>query len=268
MLTAMIAIGALSFTNRLHAAKIQDASTTNMLTIKIVFDNYKHDERLKTSWGFSCFVTGKEKNILFDTGGEPDVLLANMKKMNIDPRNIDIIVLSHEHWDHTGSLEQLLKENNNVSVYMLESFPSNLKSIVKSAGAKLLLVGAKPEQICRDVLSTGSMGFLVKEQALIIKTKRGAVVITGCAHPGITKVVEKAKDVANAEIRLVLGGFHMASASWEKIHSVIENFKNNRVQKVAPCHCSGDETRRLFKESFGNDFVVVGAGSVLELLLD
>ena len=67
------------------------------LTITVVYDNYSYREGLRTSWGFACVVRGTEKTILFDTGGDASILLSNMKKLSIDPRDIDVIVLSLIH---------------------------------------------------------------------------------------------------------------------------------------------------------------------------
>jgi 7,8-dihydropterin-6-yl-methyl-4-(beta-D-ribofuranosyl)aminobenzene 5'-phosphate synthase len=74
------------------------------LTITIVYDNNEYDERLKTAWGFSCLVERGELSLLFDTGGDAPTLLSNMEVLELDPRDIDTVVLSHIHSDHVGGL--------------------------------------------------------------------------------------------------------------------------------------------------------------------
>jgi 7,8-dihydropterin-6-yl-methyl-4-(beta-D-ribofuranosyl)aminobenzene 5'-phosphate synthase len=103
----------------------------------------------------------------------------------------------------------------------------------------------------------------IKEQALVIGTARGRVVITGCAHPGIVNVVHHAKEMAGEQIHLVLGGFHLGGASRGAIAGIVEDFQRLGVQRVAPCHCSGDDARRSFAETYGKDLIPAGVGSRL-----
>ena len=63
----------------------------------------------------------------------------------------------------------------------------------------------KSIEICKDVYSTGELGSWIKEESLVIKTVKGAVMITGCAHPGVVKIVKKAKETARSDVYLVLG---------------------------------------------------------------
>ena len=80
------------------------------MKLTIVFDNvvYKKNIGLISDWGFSCFVeTGKE-NILFDTGSKGNILLNNLNILGIDPKRVDKIIISHEHYDHNGGLLAIL----------------------------------------------------------------------------------------------------------------------------------------------------------------
>jgi 7,8-dihydropterin-6-yl-methyl-4-(beta-D-ribofuranosyl)aminobenzene 5'-phosphate synthase len=99
----------------------------------------------------------------------------------------------------------------------------------------------------------------------MIETARGLVVITGCAHPGVVNIVRRAKELTGGEVHLVLGGFHLGGASETRIASIVGAFQQLGVQKVAPCHCSGDVARRLFGETYGEDFIPAGVGSRLEV---
>jgi 7,8-dihydropterin-6-yl-methyl-4-(beta-D-ribofuranosyl)aminobenzene 5'-phosphate synthase len=240
------------------------AEAAGGVTITIVYDNNEYDGRLETAWGFSCLVEGPEKTILFDTGGDSATLLRNMRALGIDPRDMDVIIISHVHGDHVGGLAGFLEENHAVTVYLPQSFPGSIKDATRDTGAELVEVDGLVE-ICEHVHSTGELGGGIKEQSLMIETAQGLVVITGCAHPGIVNIVRRAKELTGGEVYLVLGGFHLGGASEAKIASIVEAFRQLGVQKVAPCHCSGDVARRLFEEAYGEDFVLAGVGSRLEV---
>lgn len=162
------------------------------LSIIVTYDNNAYKEGLETAWGFSCLIRGTEKTILFDTGGNGSILLANMKQLGIDPEEIGLVVLSHIHGDHVGGLRSFLEKNNEVVVYLPKSFPKSFKDNVQEYGAKVVDV-QEPLKICEGVYSTGELGRWIKEQSSIIHTDKGSIVITGCAHPGIVKIVNKGK---------------------------------------------------------------------------
>jgi len=234
------------------------------LNLTIVYDNNPHDNRLETRWGFSCYIQGAEKTILFDVGGEGPVLLSNMEKLEIDPETVNAIVLSHVHYDHIGGLSYFLKKNQNVIVYMPQSLPQSVKDTVRLAGARVTDV-RKPIKICKNVYSTGELGHFIKEESLIIKTSKGLIVITGCAHPGVVNIVKRAKEMHKSDVYLVVGGFHLCWMSLSKIKKIINGVKKEGVKKVAPCHCSGDLARNQFEKAYGKDCILVGAGKTITI---
>ena len=237
----------------------------NDLTIKVVFDNNPYNQQLRTAWGFSAVITGTEKTILFDTGGDGLLLLDNMKKMEVEPNSINTIILSHIHGDHTGGLISFLQKKHNTEVFLLKSLPKKFKENVKENTAKVVDVN-EPVKICENVYSTGQLGRLKKEQSLIIRTKAGLVVITGCAHPSILNIVKVAKDLSREkDILLVMGGFHLEWATKGKIEKIISAFKKCGVRHVGPCHCTGEKARNLFEKHFGNNYINVGAGKIITL---
>ncbi len=243
------------------------------MTLTIVYDNNEHDPRLKTEWGFACLVEFGDHTILFDTGGDGSTLLGNIDKLGLDPRRIEAVVLSHIHGDHTGGLDDLLAMHNDVTVYVPRSFPDTFKMQVQAAGAELVEV-SKPVEIVSGVNSTGEVKGGIIEQALVVTSAQGLVVPLpcGCAHPGIVRMVEQAQDVAKDDIYLVLGGFHLGgkSKAQDQPHRrpplpplsspPMGGKEGGRVQKAAPCHCSGDKARELFAEEYGDDYVLNGVG--------
>jgi 7,8-dihydropterin-6-yl-methyl-4-(beta-D-ribofuranosyl)aminobenzene 5'-phosphate synthase len=230
----------------------------------VVFDNYLHSPALKTEWGFSCMIQGLEKTILFDTGSDGTLLLSNMKILDLDVTQIDTVMISHDHWDHTGGLNELLNTHQNVDVYVLPSFSGTLKKGIEATHAHLK-EDKSPTELCSHAYSTGMLGTTIKEQSLVIKTSHGLIVITGCAHPGVVHIIETAKNYFKQNIFMVFGGFHLGGYADSHLLHVIKDFRGLGVEKAGPCHCSGDRCRELFKEEYKDDFMTIGAGTVIEI---
>jgi len=200
------------------------------MKITIVYDN-EADAGLKSGWGFSCSIETEER-ILFDTGDSGEKLIYNLKQLNIQPESIAAVVISHNHWDHTGGLKEFLKLNNNCEVFHPKSF-------------------SKPTEISPAVYSTGALGGLIKEQSLVVKTEKGNLVITGCAHPGLENIIKKSKELG--KIYGVLGGFHGFS-QLEKLQ---------KIELIAPCHCT--QYKQEIKETYPAQFREIKAGSIIEI---
>ena len=237
------------------------------LTITVTYDNNPHKQELETDWGFSAFITGTAKTILFDTGGR--FLLNNMRKLATEPDSVDVVVLSHIHGDQVRELGDFLQKNSNVTVYLPVSVPKKFKDGARDYGAKIIGV-KESRQICENVHSTGQLGKVIKEHSLIIRTDKGLVIITGCAHPGIVNVVNTVKDLIQDDILLVMGGFHdenqplpLEWATRGRIEEIISAFKQLGVRYVGPCHCSGDKVRSLFERHFRKKYINISTGKVI-----
>jgi len=236
------------------------------MQLKVVCDNRIYDERLDTCWGFSCLVG---ENLLFDTGENEEVLLGNMQKLNISPKSISTVVISHDHYDHTGGLAGLLRENHKIRVYGLSGFSSSFNEKVKSSGAELIEKN-KFTQIMPNIYLTGEMSTHygnspLSEQSLIIRAKPGLVIITGCSHPGIIEIIEKIRENLPEPIYLVMGGFHLMDKDERIVEMMVKRFRELGVSKVGPTHCTGDEAIKMFKKEYKEDFVEVGAGRIIEV---
>ncbi len=236
------------------------------MQIKVIFDKMALKENLQTGWGISFLV---EDKILFDTGEKGSPLLYNMQAMNIDLKNIKSIVISHDHLDHTGGLWDLLDKKNILKVYSCPGFSKEFKERVKAKGAELI-EGSKFAEIAKGIFITGEIqgaykGKYIPEQAIALKTEKGFSIITGCAHPGILKMVEKVKArFPDDKIYLVLGGFHLRNSDKRAIEIVAENFKKIGVMKVGPTHCAGDMAEDIFKKFYKKDFVSIRVGQEIE----
>ena len=237
------------------------------MKVKILFDKNTKSKKLYTGWGVSFLI---DEKILFDTGENGSWLLKNIKSLNLNINKIETVVISHDHWDHTGGLWELLKEKEGLTVYACPNFSLGFKDKVKRLKGKLIEIENVTE-IAKDIFITGEIageykGEYMPEEALVVRTKKGLTIITGCSHPGIVKMVEKIKrDFPDEEIYLVFGGFHLIDEDKRIIGVIVETFKKMKVKKAGPTHCSGYEAEELFKEEYGDDFTHIVVGEALEI---
>ena len=230
----------------------------------IVYDNYTLKQAVTPDWGFSCLITLPQHQILFDTGGDPSILLKNMQELGVDPQKIEAVVLSHAHGDHVGGLSGFFRMQPRAVIYLPGSFPASFKEALRRAYARVEEVTG-PRMICPGVYTTGELGYGLKEQSLVIKTGAGLVIITGCAHPGIVEIVEHAARVFKEEVYLLIGGFHLMGYSPSELKNIAGSLHRLKVKKIAPCHCSGDEAREFFKAYYRDKYIACAAGLVLAI---
>ncbi len=243
---------------------VKKIETPNLI-IKIIYDNNLMEGNFQTDWGFSCLIEFDNINILFDTGENGQILLDNMKKLNVDPKDLNIIFLSHYHHDHTGGLKELLKINPNVKIYYPESFPKELTEIINNSGASFIPISNFLE-LSTNIYSLGVIDGIIPEQSLALRTPKGIIIITGCAHPGIIQIVERTKNMFPDElIYLVLGGFHLHRLDKNEIIGIITKMIKIGVQTVAPAHCTGNKASQMFKELFKTDYIEIGIGKIIQL---
>jgi 7,8-dihydropterin-6-yl-methyl-4-(beta-D-ribofuranosyl)aminobenzene 5'-phosphate synthase len=231
------------------------------VTLTTVYDNYAVIPRFTTGWGFACVANVGDKKLLFDTGGDGSILLANMEIFEFDLNAIEMVVLSHNHPDHTGGLAALLAANNKIKVYIPKSFPDEVREGINAAGAEYIDVTA-PVEICENVHTTGEMGDKIIEQSLVIESDYGLLVLTGCAHPGIVDVLNKAKQICNEDIFCAIGGIHLKDKNETEIRETIVNLRG-LLRKIGPSHCSGDLCREVFEKEFAEDYILGGVGNVI-----
>lgn len=239
------------------------------IEITVLFNDIPADARLETAHGLACLIEGKEQTILFDTGGDGHMLLDNMHKLGKDPQRVGIVIISHQHWDHSGGLFTVLRSTGPVRAFMPKAFAKDFVSHAARLGADVTTVDG-PIEIIPGVYSTGQMGdeTLVRErreQSLVLDTAAGTAVLTGCAHPGIVDIVKRAKEIRPGEIAIALGGFHLKDSDESGVNIVIKALKDLGVKKMGCSHCTGEPQTELFQAAWPNDFVPFGCGAAIRL---
>lgn len=234
------------------------------LRFTVLYDNYVFQDGTRADWGFACLIEGAEKTILFDTGTKPEILMHNIEVLKVDLKKVDLVVISHNHGDHTGGLPAVLERVPGAEVLFPVSFPPEFGRKVGEAGARTKAVD-KPLEICRNVHLTGEMGDRIKEMSLVLDTPEGLIVVTGCSHPGIVDILKRAKEIRDKPIRLVFGGFHLGNTPDAEVQKIIAAFKELGVERCGATHCTGDRPIALFKAAFGDRYVPVGTGRVIEV---
>lgn len=253
--------------NGLAGSSDAPAEPNGEATLTVMYDNYTHDKSLQAEWGFSCLIKGAEQTVLFDSGGDANVLKSNFRKLKIDPSKIDAVVISHMHWDHINGLEWLIKENNHLKIFLPDSASGETVRELQSKAESVTLV-SEMRCICGGIFSTGTLQHNIPEQSLCLETPDGIVVITGCSHPGIVRILKKAKELSGRKICFAFGGFHLMSHSREQVEKIIGEIKSLGVDKIGPTHCTGDPAIALFKEAWGQSYVPIGVGKQFQLHLD
>jgi len=238
-----------------------------MMQVKVLFDKKSINDSLHTGWGLSFIIDGR---VLFDTGEDGAKLLDNMQKMRVRLDELKSVIMSHDHWDHTGGLWEVLKRRKSLKVYGCPHFSREFKDKVKALDGTFIELN-KFTEIGKNIFATGELpgvykGEYLPEQAVVAKTENGFSVITGCSHPGIVKILEKVKENFSLEkFHCVFGGFHLKDSSKGEINSIVEQFKEMNVEKVGPTHCSGEEAEEMFKKNYGRNFIAIKVGQRLEI---
>lgn len=236
-------------------------SVQEEIVLTVLFDNFPADDRLGLGWGVSALLETPGHTVLFDAGADGEILLENMRLLGKDPRTIEAVIISHAHGDHAGGLSALADLGIRPRLYLLSAFPAPMRA---QASGSFEVVEASPgQEIVTGIRVTGQVGTTIPEQAAMLETGEGIVVLTGCAHPGVGGMIERALELADQPVSAVLGGFHLAGSPAEEVQGVMEALQRMGVRRAGPTHCSGPQAMDLFRDAYGEDFIPMGAGRVL-----
>jgi 7,8-dihydropterin-6-yl-methyl-4-(beta-D-ribofuranosyl)aminobenzene 5'-phosphate synthase len=267
--------------------------------VTVLYDAFGPPSDLRKDWGFAALVEYGGRRILFDTGNDASIFAHNARALNVDLGRLDAVVISHRHGDHTSGLSALLAVNPGVRIYVpVEGayfkmpLPATfLQPSVPTLPVRLRYFDGKPP----ETLSTGTPwekgdfqrisqtteilpGFFLlttksekagtvdmNEISLAIRTPRGLVVVVGCSHPGVEKIVAAAAKI-EPKVYLVTGGFHLVLTPEAEIRRVAGLLHDGlAVERVAPGHCTSEVGFAVFQEKYGDHFDAAGLGSVTAL---
>ncbi|MFP4474830.1 MAG: MBL fold metallo-hydrolase [Desulfatibacillaceae bacterium] len=210
---------------RLPSEKMPYIGEVDRLEVLPLVDYYASDEGLRTEPGVSYLVRAGDKNILLDLGlnakkEHPSPLLHNMQALDVDPQSLDMIFISHPHLDHLGGMAEQKSGTFSVSqgpvdlpgipVYApapLEAGPHNPRPNVE--------VITRPTKLAEGVASMGViprnlyLAGYTPEQALVVNVRgKGLVIIIGCGHQTIERILEQAERLFDEPVHAVIGGLH------------------------------------------------------------
>jgi 7,8-dihydropterin-6-yl-methyl-4-(beta-D-ribofuranosyl)aminobenzene 5'-phosphate synthase len=258
-----------------------------------LFENRTISKEFKNKHGLSLYIETPNHKILFDTGTD-DSFAYNDRKLGVKLEDIDVAVISHGHYDHGGGLETFLKLNSKAKIYIGKgAFDSHL---VKLFGMIKYNIGLKKELIINDrfvfvdgimkiddelilfgnvkgnklmpkgnnkLLKEYSNGLVEKDDFeheinLLINENDKYSLFCGCAHKGISNIIERTKDIIDSDLKIVIGGFHLMGMNIKKSKSkdfldeLSSTLSSNSVGEYYTCHCTGEQAYSYLYQNMSN----------------
>jgi 7,8-dihydropterin-6-yl-methyl-4-(beta-D-ribofuranosyl)aminobenzene 5'-phosphate synthase len=267
--------------------------------VTILYDAFGRSSAMTKDWGYSALVEHGGKRILFDTGNNPDIFARNVEVAGVDLARLDFVIISHRHLDHSAGLAHLLRVNPAVRIYVpKESFgvfgsslPSKFYRKQDSLPREMRYYDGHPEETLTFGAAWPRANFVpvdstlevapgvhvislvsdaagtkeLRELSLAISTPEGMVVVAGCSHPGIDRIVEAVTGI-DRRIHAVFGGFHLPTATDQDVDRIADALHDRyRAERVAPGHCTGEPAFHRFKKVWKAGYTYAGVGTVIPL---
>jgi 7,8-dihydropterin-6-yl-methyl-4-(beta-D-ribofuranosyl)aminobenzene 5'-phosphate synthase len=269
--------------------------------ITVLYDAFGKPSDMRMDWGFAAFVEYGGKRILFDAGNNAEIFAHNVKAKGIDLTSLDFVVMSHRHGDHTSGLNYLMEVNPDVKIYApRENFgvfgaalPGTFFRRNENLSSEMRYYGGNPPERMEFgtpwpqgdfewlaettevapgfhvIVLKGPYGvdLDVIEMSLAIETEDGIVLVVGCSHPTIEKIVETAREkIQGKPVHLIVGGTHLLPAKDDEIHRIANTLRDDHaVRWLAAAHCTGEPAFEILQQAFGDRYLYAGLGTTLTL---
>jgi Metal-dependent hydrolases of the beta-lactamase superfamily II len=265
----------------------------------ILYDAFGNSENLKKDWGFSVLIEYSGKKILFDIGNSSKFFADNAKTMDVDLKDLDFVVISHRHGDHTSGLNHLLKVNRKVKIYVPaewfgvfgSTLPKGFYKTVDTLPDRMRYFDGKEPQAFSSgspwpegnfvpvestlevapgiflipTISNGKGNLEVRELTLAIDTPLGLVLVVGCSHSGVEEILSAASTV-NSHVHLLLGGLHLVKTPDSEIERLANALHDKwTIDRIAPGHCTGEPAFAKLRPVFGWSYIYAGLGSHVDI---
>ncbi len=267
--------------------------------VTILYDAFGRSSTMTKDWGYSALVEHAGKRILFDTGNNPDIFARNVRAAGVDLTRLDFVVISHRHLDHSAGLAHLRSANPAVRIYVPresfgvfgsslpsrfyrkhDSLPRDMQyydghpadtlnfgaawpggNFVPVDSALEVAPGVHLISLVSDAQGTKEL----RELSLALETPEGMVVVAGCSHPGIERIVDAATRI-DRRVHAVFGGFHLPTATDQDIERIADALHERyQVERVAPGHCTGEPAFYQFRKAWKARYTYAGVGTVVSL---
>lgn len=276
-----------------------------MISITTLIENKLGEHlSLKNEHGLSFYIEADGKKLLFDTGSTK-AFIDNAEKLKIDLSQLDYVVLSHGHYDHTGGIKPLIETYHNKFVLLVhpdllvDKFRKDHISkeflgndfdakYLSTAQIRVEFVSEELKKLSENIYlisqferecphETNNPAYQVKvdreeriddfhdEVTMVVDTPKGLVILLGCSHPGVQNIINKVHRLIPKKIYAVIGGTHLVVASKEKIDETITYFKEMKIEYVGVSHCTGELAVKAFQEAFGEKYFYNCTGTTIEM---
>jgi len=267
--------------------------------ITILHDSFGRPSALQQDWGFAALIEFERQRILFDTGNSARTFAKNVAVLGLDLLGLDYAVISHRHGDHTSGLNRLLEVNPQLKIYTPDEtfgvFGSSLPGMFfprcHSLPTYMRYYEGNPPEVIRhgspwpdarfvwikETTEVGAGVFLVpvvsdvpgtrelREITLALLTQGGLVLVAGCSHPGIEKILTASRAIDD-RVSHIFGGLHLVLSDEPEIRRIAKTLRDQwRVQRIAPGHCTGEPGFAILQEVFGPDYLYAGLGESIQL---
>jgi 7,8-dihydropterin-6-yl-methyl-4-(beta-D-ribofuranosyl)aminobenzene 5'-phosphate synthase len=236
----------------------------NSILVKMIYNNTGNNSNFRKDWGLAMWIEENNNAVFFDTGGNPKIFWKNIQAAGIDVSKLSVIIISHNHLDHTLGIPIILEKTGYKPViYVPAADVEDFRSKYNRATIKPV---HNAQHITGSIWSTGEMkaslnNDAISEQSIIILQGKMAYIFTGCAHQGIIAIVEKTKSLhPDKDIALLAGGFHLLDHTIEQLRDISEKLNTLEVKKIAPSHCTGDKAIAFFRSEWKERFIDFNIG--------